>query len=145
MKQLHECKHGKKQLHCNCMCPSNEGCITKKRFQCSARSGFRVFDGLAFACVQTGKKTLHHSYGDVWWAPSSIKAKWCHAACNAHADVNLVTAFVPSDTACLANSPGRMRRTAGDKASDLSRCWQGSKHLVADKQAALSLNASIVQ
>ena len=29
-----------------------------------------------------------------------------------YADVNLVTALVPSDTACLASSPGRMRRTA---------------------------------
>ena len=28
------------------------------------------------------------------------------------ADVNLVTALVPSDTACFASSPGRMRRTA---------------------------------
>ena len=27
-------------------------------------------------------------------------------------DVNFVTAFVPSDTACFASSPGRMRRTA---------------------------------
>eukprot|EP00306_Pavlova_sp_CCMP459_P009519 CAMPEP_0185193210 /NCGR_PEP_ID=MMETSP1140-20130426/23947_1 /TAXON_ID=298111 /ORGANISM="Pavlova sp., Strain CCMP459" /LENGTH=91 /DNA_ID=CAMNT_0027760007 /DNA_START=337 /DNA_END=612 /DNA_ORIENTATION=+ len=27
-------------------------------------------------------------------------------------DVYLVTAFVPSDTACLASSPGRIRRTA---------------------------------
>ena len=26
--------------------------------------------------------------------------------------MSLVTAFVPSDTACLARSPGRMRRTA---------------------------------
>ena len=26
--------------------------------------------------------------------------------------MNLVTALVPSDTACLASSPGRMRRTA---------------------------------
>ncbi len=30
----------------------------------------------------------------------------------AHADVYLVTAFVPSDTACLASSPGNRRRTA---------------------------------
>ena len=30
----------------------------------------------------------------------------------AYEDVNLVTALVPSDTACLASSPGRMRRTA---------------------------------
>ena len=29
-----------------------------------------------------------------------------------HADVNLVTALVPSDTACLASSPGSTRRTA---------------------------------
>ena len=29
-----------------------------------------------------------------------------------YAEVNLVTALVPSDTACLASSPGRMRRTA---------------------------------
>ncbi|GIL92008.1 hypothetical protein Vretifemale_19680, partial [Volvox reticuliferus] len=29
-----------------------------------------------------------------------------------HDEVNLVTAFVPSDTACLANSPGRTSRTA---------------------------------
>ena len=29
----------------------------------------------------------------------------------AHALVNLVTALVPSDTACLASSPGRIRRT----------------------------------
>ena len=29
-----------------------------------------------------------------------------------HAEVNLVTALVPSDTACLASSPGRIRRTA---------------------------------
>ena len=27
-------------------------------------------------------------------------------------DENLVTDFVPSEMACLANSPGRMRRTA---------------------------------
>ena len=27
-------------------------------------------------------------------------------------DVNLVTAFVPSETACFASSPGRTRRTA---------------------------------
>ena len=27
-------------------------------------------------------------------------------------EVYLVTALVPSETACLANSPGRMRRTA---------------------------------
>ena len=27
-------------------------------------------------------------------------------------EVNLVTALVPSETACLASSPGRMRRTA---------------------------------
>ena len=31
---------------------------------------------------------------------------------NSGAEVNLVTALVPSDTACLASSPGRMRRTA---------------------------------
>ena len=30
----------------------------------------------------------------------------------AQAEVNLVTALVPSETACLASSPGRMRRTA---------------------------------
>ena len=30
----------------------------------------------------------------------------------AYAAVNLVTALVPSDTACLASSPGRDRRTA---------------------------------
>ena len=29
-----------------------------------------------------------------------------------YADVNFVTALVPSDTACLASSPGRIRRTA---------------------------------
>ena len=29
-----------------------------------------------------------------------------------YAEVNLVTALVPSETACLANSPGRTRRTA---------------------------------
>ena len=29
----------------------------------------------------------------------------------AQAEVNLVTALVPSDTACLDSSPGRMRRT----------------------------------
>lgn len=29
-----------------------------------------------------------------------------------HALVNLVTAFVPSETACFASSPGKMRRTA---------------------------------
>ena len=29
-----------------------------------------------------------------------------------YAEVNLVTALVPSETACLASSPGRMRRTA---------------------------------
>jgi hypothetical protein len=29
-----------------------------------------------------------------------------------HALVNLVTALVPSDTACLASSPGKIRRTA---------------------------------
>jgi len=27
-------------------------------------------------------------------------------------EVYLVTAFVPSDTACLANSPGKIKRTA---------------------------------
>ena len=31
---------------------------------------------------------------------------------SAHVEVNLVTALVPSDTACLASSPGRMSRTA---------------------------------
>ncbi len=31
---------------------------------------------------------------------------------NAYADVNLVTALVPSETACLASSPGSERRTA---------------------------------
>ena len=30
----------------------------------------------------------------------------------AYAEVNLVTALVPSDTACLASSPGSTRRTA---------------------------------
>ena len=30
---------------------------------------------------------------------------------DAYEEVNLVTALVPSDTACLASSPGRMRRT----------------------------------
>ena len=29
-----------------------------------------------------------------------------------YADVNFVTALVPSDTACLASSPGRMSLTA---------------------------------
>ena len=32
-------------------------------------------------------------------------------AARAYALVNLVTALVPSDTACLASSPGRIRRT----------------------------------
>lgn len=31
---------------------------------------------------------------------------------NTQAEVNFVTAFVPSDTACLASSPGKIRRTA---------------------------------
>ena len=34
------------------------------------------------------------------------------ARLRAYEEVNLVTALVPSDTACLASSPGRMRRTA---------------------------------
>ena len=34
------------------------------------------------------------------------------SALRAYEEVNLVTALVPSDTACLASSPGRMRRTA---------------------------------
>ncbi len=42
-------------------------------------------------------------------------------------DVNFVTALVPSDTACLASSPGRMRRTAvcvtaGRRVSALAYC-----------------------
>ena len=36
---------------------------------------------------------------------------WASAQ-RAYEEVNLVTALVPSDTACLASSPGRMRRTA---------------------------------
>ena len=36
----------------------------------------------------------------------------CFAAGALYALVNLVTALVPSDTACLASSPGRIRRTA---------------------------------
>ena len=37
-----------------------------------------------------------------------------HLLSSAYADeeVNLVTAFVPSETACFASSPGRRRRTA---------------------------------
>ena len=35
-----------------------------------------------------------------------------HLNVNAYADVNLVTALVPSETACLASSPGSERRTA---------------------------------
>ena len=31
---------------------------------------------------------------------------------NAYAEVNLVTALVPSETACLASSPGKINRTA---------------------------------
>ena len=34
------------------------------------------------------------------------------AAESPYDDENLVTALVPSDTACLESSPGRMRRTA---------------------------------
>ena len=34
-------------------------------------------------------------------------------------EVNLVTALVPSETACLASSPGRMRRTAVSSAFQL--------------------------
>ena len=40
------------------------------------------------------------------------KHQWVVLEPGAQADVNLVTALVPSDTACLASSPGRMRRTA---------------------------------
>lgn len=39
----------------------------------------------------------------------------------------LVTAFVPSDTACLASSPGRMRRTLGSEVRIGSHtCFDGS-------------------
>jgi len=41
-----------------------------------------------------------------------IKHQWVGWELGAQAEVNLVTALVPSDTACLASSPGRMRRTA---------------------------------
>jgi len=41
-----------------------------------------------------------------------IKHQWVERRDSAHAEVNLVTALVPSDTACLASSPGRMSRTA---------------------------------
>ena len=38
---------------------------------------------------------------------------WSVVRASAYAfDVYLVTALVPSETACLASSPGRMRRTA---------------------------------
>ena len=37
---------------------------------------------------------------------------WVGCDVRAQAEVNLVTALVPSDTACLASSPGRIRRTA---------------------------------
>ena len=36
---------------------------------------------------------------------------------------NLVTALVPSETACLASSPGRMRRTAVWTSRELSVCF----------------------
>ena len=43
-----------------------------------------------------------------------MRAQRCAAAApgRIYEEVNLVTALVPSDTACLASSPGRMRRTA---------------------------------
>jgi hypothetical protein len=37
---------------------------------------------------------------------------WFHFFHSYYDEENLVTALVPSDTACLANSPGSMRRTA---------------------------------
>ena len=53
-----------------------------------------------------------------------LQQRWClgntigglfvvcsRTAARAYALVNLVTALVPSDTACLASSPGRIRRT----------------------------------
>jgi hypothetical protein len=38
-----------------------------------------------------------------------------------HAEVNLVTALVPSDTACLASSPGRIRRTCSASGVQMSK------------------------
>lgn len=38
----------------------------------------------------------------------------------AYVEVNLVTALVPSDTACFASSPGRIRRTAVCRSSSRS-------------------------
>lgn len=46
----------------------------------------------------------------------------------------LVTALVPSDTACLANSPGRMRRT---------EVWISREEMVDFLLYAASLEASV--
>ena len=45
----------------------------------------------------------------LWWSVSRPGPLLRHAA---YDDENLVTALVPSDTACLDSSPGSMRRTA---------------------------------
>ena len=52
------------------------------------------------------------SFGRIWCALR--RARWlCVGEVGVYLElVYLVTAFVPSDTACLANSPGRRRRTA---------------------------------
>ena len=41
-----------------------------------------------------------------------IVAQHRYSSNSNHAEVNLVTAFVPSETACFASSPGRMSLTA---------------------------------
>ena len=50
----------------------------------------------------------------VVFARRPLSGSLCHGSWGpaAHVDVNLVTALVPSDTACLASSPGKMSRTA---------------------------------
>ena len=44
---------------------------------------------------------------------------------------NLVTALVPSETACLASSPGRMRRTAVWTSRELSVCFLEKRQTLA--------------
>ena len=60
--------------------------------------------------------------------PGSVQREpslaWSMHGCSqqTQAEVNFVTAFVPSDTACLASSPGKIRRTADKIAHFVSTC-----------------------
>lgn len=88
------------------------------------------------ACMQSTHGVSVHGMADKMWTCMEFKEgspeNWHACACAAqaacanrasnhaprgngggfYAEVNLVTALVPSDTACLASSPGRMRRIA---------------------------------